>query len=100
MLCTALYRFAPFVNLAAQDDGFGSRENRLRRARIFIEAYGGGETELTDALKMIPRRLQALIDWMKKEANAGNLNTIENLADGHHLLYESDAHHISELLKL
>ncbi len=98
-LSYALYRFAPFVNLAALDDGFGPIENRIRRARIFIEAYGGSETELRDALNMIPDRLQALIDWMKEEANAGNPHTIENLKDGHHLLYESDARHMSELLK-
>jgi Ser/Thr protein kinase RdoA (MazF antagonist) len=96
-LSYALYRFAPFVDMAHQDDGFGPMENRLHRANLFINSYDGDKQDLRDAMSLIPHRLHAMIDWMKKEAAAGNPNTIKNLKDGHHLLYEADAQAIAAL---
>lgn len=96
-LSYALYRFAPFVGMATLEDGFGDIPTRLKRARTFIDAYGGDEATLKDALHMIPMRLRSLIEWMHDEAGRGNKHTVQNLKDGHHLLYAEDANRIENL---
>ena len=89
-LSYAIYRFVPFVDFEGPDDGFGDFNNRLNRLKKFFEAYGASREEMIESVKLLPRRLLSLLDWMYKEAAAGNEGCKQNLQDKHLELYLRD----------
>jgi thiamine kinase-like enzyme len=67
-LSYAIYRFVPLVDFDGPDDGFGDLS-----------------------------RLLSLLDWMYKEAAAGNEGCKQNLRDKHHELYSRDVRALTTL---
>jgi Ser/Thr protein kinase RdoA (MazF antagonist) len=89
-LAYAIYRFVPFVDFGNADDGFGGLTNRLDRLKIFFDTYEASREERIAAVRLLPRRLLALLDWMYQEAANGNAGCVQNLRDKHHELYLRD----------
>jgi len=96
-LSYAIYRFVPFVDFEGPDDGFGDFNNRINRLKMFFEAYGASRAEMIASVKLLPRRLLSLLDWMYKEAAAGNEGCKRNLQDKHHELYLRDIRALTTL---
>ena len=96
-LAYAVYRFGPFVDLGGPDDDFGGLDDRLHRLKLFFEAYGASREEMIASVKLVPRRLLSLLDWMYKEAAAGNHGCLQNLRDKHHELYLRDVRALATL---
>ena len=80
----AAYRWVPFVSPENPDyrDGLARQMERLR---LFAEAYGS-----RDLPDMMIARIGALVDYMRKEAAAGNEDVQRNIAEGHMNLYLQD----------
>ena len=96
-LSYAIYRFVPFVDFEGPDDGFGDLSNRLERLKLFFDAYGTNRQETIESVRLLPRRLLSLLDWMYKEAAAGNEGCKQNLRDKHHEFYLRDIRALSAL---
>ena len=96
-LSYAIYRFVPLVDFDGPDDGFGDLSNRLHRLRAFFDAYGASREEMIASVKLLPRRLLSLLDWMYKKAAAGNEGCEQNLRDKHHELYLRDVRALTTL---
>ncbi|MFF0391859.1 phosphotransferase [Kitasatospora sp. NPDC004615] len=89
----AVYRWAP-TTAPGNADGFGTPDEQAARAREFCDAYGldaAGRAGLVDAVEA---RLHALVGHMRAEAAAGSAAFASHLADGHHLMYLSDAAYV------
>lgn len=87
----AIYRFAP---LTAPDnqDGFGSREEQMVRAKIFCKEYGLSQTE--QLIPTVIERLYSLINFMKSRAQIGEKIYQQHIAHGHDKLYLNDLAYI------
>jgi hypothetical protein len=96
-LSYAIYRFVPLVDFDAPDDGFGNLTTRLQRLRAFFDAYGASREQMIAAVEILPRRLLSLLDWMYREAAAGNEGCKQNLRDKHHELYLRDVRSLTTL---
>ncbi|HEY9524384.1 MAG TPA: phosphotransferase [Thermopolyspora sp.] len=91
----ALYRWAP-MTAPPNRDGFGTAEEQAARARTFCDHYGldaAGRATLVDT---VIARLHALVDFMRSQAASGNTAFAGHLADGHHILYLTDAEYIQQ----
>ncbi len=91
----ALYRFTPLTD-PANEDGFGSEDEKISRCRLFCEAYGLSDEERVGLVNGVIERLQVLVDTMQAGAAAGNEAFQANLAEGHHLLYLRDIAYLQE----
>ena len=89
-LAYSIYRFGPLVDYGNWVDGFGGDEDRIRRIKLFVDAYGGSRADLLEAVEMIPKRLGFIVEWMHQQADEGNQLCKQNLRDGHHELYLRD----------
>ena len=58
---------------------------------------GASREEMIASVKLLPRRLLSLLDWMYKEAAAGNEGCKQNLRDKHHELYLRDIRALTTL---
>lgn len=92
-LAYALYRFAP-LTAPENGDGFGSTDDQARRARAFLDAYGAGEAQRAATVRALAPRLQALVDFMRDAAAAGDAAFAGHIAAGHAQLYLADIAHI------
>jgi aminoglycoside phosphotransferase (APT) family kinase protein len=91
----ALYRWAPLTS-PENEDGFGNKQEKMDRARLFCKAYGLPKAEWVGLIDVVIARLQVLVDFMRVEADAGNEVFQANLAEGHHLLYLQDIAYLRE----
>ncbi|MBA3813309.1 MAG: phosphotransferase [Alphaproteobacteria bacterium] len=89
----ALYRFAPFTH-PDNEDGFGTIEDQIFRARLFCKAYGLVEENRTGLTDLIIERLQSLLDFLLKSAHDGNKKYQINMEQGHHLKYMKDIQYL------
>ena len=89
----ALYRFAPFTN-PNNEDGFGSLEEQISRAKVFCDAYGLEPANKIGLADLIIERLQNLLDFLLQSASQGHKKYALNLNDGHHLKYCGDLEYI------
>lgn len=89
----ALYRFAPFTN-PNNEDGFGSLEEQISRAKVFCDAYGLEPADKIGLADLIIERLQNLLDFLLQSASQGHKKYELNLKNGHHLKYRSDLEYI------
>ncbi len=94
----AVYRWVPFVS-PQNPDYRGDLEHQLQRVRLFAEAYGLDEKQREQLPDMMIERLQALVTYMKREAEAGNRDVLQNIADGHMKMYLDDMQYIKDNLK-
>lgn len=93
----ALYRWSPFTN-PKNKDGFGSLEEQIKRARLFCRTYGLSNEERPALANQMIERLQALVNFMISQAQAGNKNVEICMKNEHHLLYLADIEYIKEHL--
>lgn len=85
----ALYRWTPLTH-PNNPDGFGSEQEKIKRAQLFCDAYGLTKAERAGLVSLVIERLQILVDFMCSEAKQGNEAFIANIADEHHLMYLKD----------
>lgn len=86
-LAYAVYRFAP-LHAPTNPDSFGDPREQGRRAAAFCFAYGRrADARLLDA---VTERLEALIAYMREQAEQGSAAFQAHIADGHIDLYETD----------
>ena len=90
----ALYRFAPFMN-PNNEDGFGTLEDQILRARTFCNAYGLGEEDRIGLTDLMIERLSCLVDFLIDAAQQGQKKYELNLQQGHHLKYLADIDYIT-----
>jgi Ser/Thr protein kinase RdoA (MazF antagonist) len=87
----AVYRFAPMQG-PDNPESFGTAQEQGRRVAAFCRAYGPEvKAEVVD---VVPARLQALIDFMRDQAERGNEAFQQHIADGHISVYEADIHYV------
>jgi Ser/Thr protein kinase RdoA (MazF antagonist) len=85
----ALYRWAPLAH-PDSPDGLGTLTQKVARAALFCAAYGLAPEQRHGLAQAVVTRLEALVDFMKAEAQRGHAAFVANLRDGHHLRYEAD----------
>jgi thiamine kinase-like enzyme len=93
----ALYRWCPFTNPNNQD-GFGSIEEQIKRARLFCRSYGLANEKRLGLAELMVERLQVLVDFMFSQASLGDETCKLNIKEGHHLLYLDDIKYIKNNL--
>lgn len=91
----AIYRWAP-LHHPDNPDGFGSFEDKMQRARLFLDNYGLSVEQRRQLIVVTIERIQALVNFMFAEAGTGNEAFQENIADGHHLAYLADIEYLQE----
>lgn len=90
-----LYRWSAFHH--PETDGvFGSIDEQIKRAVQFCIAYGLDAIRPISLADMMCERLEAMLSFMIKEADAGNETFQANIRDGHHEIYIRDLGHIRE----
>lgn len=93
-LAYAIYRWAP-LSSGTTMDGLGRLADQIRRARMFVDAYGlpvSGRLSLPDT---IVERLEALLAFMEREAARGVERYRRNLQEGHDRIYRDDIAYIA-----
>ncbi|CZF81884.1 Homoserine kinase [Grimontia celer] len=91
-LAYAVYCWAPFKT--HEFDKMGTLDEQIARAVIFCKAYGMTKEEISGLPDVMIERLEALVSFMRKEAEEGNEAFQQNLEDGHDLAYEEDIQYI------
>lgn len=91
-----LYRWSAFHH--PETDGvFGSSNEQIQRAVRFCEAYGLDAIRPISLSDMMSERLEAMLNFMTHEAEAGNEVFQANIRDGHHKVYIRDRQYIRDL---
>ncbi|RKF18769.1 phosphotransferase [Alginatibacterium sediminis] len=93
----AVYCWAPLKTgtVASIGTGLNRWPQQLRRARIFCDNYGLNAKQRRRLPSLMAKRLQALVNFMLKQASAGESCFIENVEHGHHLGYLADIDYIN-----
>jgi len=60
------------------------------RVRRFLDVYGADPATAADAIRLVPVRLTALVDFMVSQARAGNPVYAHHIEQGHVALYRRD----------
>ncbi len=90
----AVYCWAPFKTHV--HDKLGDLESQSARAKAFCDHYGLTPSDRHNLVHVMMLRIQALVDFMHKEAEQGNRAFIDNIRDGHHLAYLADIDYLEE----
>ncbi|KLV03759.1 phosphotransferase [Photobacterium aquae] len=88
----ALYCWAPFKT--DNVDRLGTFTEQTQRAKLFCDSYGLTSEQKSQLPEFMFLRIQALVNFMKKEAMKGNRQFADNIEQGHHLAYLSDIEYI------
>lgn len=94
-LAYGLYRWTAFHH-PDTDGVFGTLDEQVPRARQFCLAYGRDAIRQVSLSSMMIDRLDAMVSFMMREAEAGNETFQANMRDGHHEVYIRDMAHIRE----
>ena len=94
-LAYAIYRWAPLSSSAAIEE-LGRPADQIRRARIFVDAYGLPVAERPCLPDITVERLEALLSFMQHEAARGIERYRRNLRDGHDRVYREDIAYITK----
>jgi hypothetical protein len=89
----AVYRFVPFTSLE-NPDHYDDLVEQIRKAKVFLDAYGVAEKQREELPEMMVKRLTALVEFMVAEADDGNRDFEKNLEDGHVTIYKNDINYI------
>ncbi|MEO3809496.1 aminoglycoside phosphotransferase family protein [Sphaerisporangium sp. B11E5] len=85
----ATYRWAP-ITAPANPSGFGTPEQQATRTRAFCDHYGLRPDARRDLVDTVIRRLDALVTFMRAQADAGVTAFQNHIAEGHDSLYLND----------
>jgi hypothetical protein len=92
----ALYRWIPLMS-PSNPENFGTKEDKLRRLKLFELSYGTEYFIGYDMIVWISDRLEFLINYMKSEAKKGNPTFIKHIEEGHLDQYLVDLEYIKVL---
>ena len=95
-LAYALYRWAPLTD-PERPGAIHDREEQLRRARLFSDAYVADEAQRRELPAMIGRRLEAPLDLMHARARAGDAAFAEAIARGDSDIYVNDLQYLGRI---
>ncbi len=87
----AVYRFAP-LQAPSNVESFGSPAEQGRRVALFARAYD--EDAGPEIVDVVPKRLAALVDFMRAQAAAGHEAFQRHIREGHVALYETDIEYV------
>ncbi len=93
-LAYSVYCWSPFKT--DSNDKLGTISEQLARARLFCDSYGATESEREQLVDIMVQRLQALVSFMRSEAENGNESFAENIEQGHLQAYLNDIEYITE----
>lgn len=91
----AVYRWVPFTS-RENPDHYDEIEEQVRKAKVFMDAYGASLQERQALPDMMVTRLESLLAYMQGQAQAGNEDFEKNLEDGHAKLYAQDVIYVKE----
>ncbi len=87
----ALYRWVPFIDKS--EDVFNES---MRKMRLFLDIYGLEENKRDEVVQVMIDRLTSLTNFMKSEAEAGNIDFQRNIDDGHLQKYIDDIEYLKK----
>jgi len=90
----SIYCWAPFKTNPT--DALDSLTSQIQRAKIFCDSYGATQEMRENLVENMISRLQVLVDYMRQQADEGDKQFVDNLADGHHLSYLDDIKYLQE----
>jgi hypothetical protein len=91
----AIYRWAPLTSSENPDSPFGYNE-KIRRTSIFLSEYKVSNLDRVNLVESMIQKLKSLVDFMKNQAANGNGKFLQDIADGHHLIYEEDIRYLEQ----
>ena len=95
----AVYRWVPFTS-PENPDHYDDLAEQIRKAKVFLDAYGATEAQRKALPDMMVKRLTALTEFMAAQAGDGNEDFAKNIEDGHMKVYLDDIHYIQEKREL
>lgn len=95
----ALYRWIPLMS-PDNIENFGSDEDKKRRMKLFLQTYGLTDISYSEIINQVIKRLEYLVEFMKKEAAAGNSTFQQHIDAGHLDIYLRDIDYMANQLKL
>ncbi|HHF2887913.1 aminoglycoside phosphotransferase family protein [Vibrio diabolicus] len=93
-LAYSVYCWAPFKTDCI--DKLGTITEQVARAKLFCDAYGATDSARDQLADNMVMRLDALVSFMRKEAENGNESFAENIEQGHLQSYLNDIDYISK----
>ncbi|RJG48627.1 aminoglycoside phosphotransferase family protein [Motilimonas pumila] len=93
-LAYSVYCWSPFKT--DSNDKLGTIADQVARAKLFCDSYGATETQRAQLADAMVLRLQALVTFMRGEAERGNESFAENIEQGHLQAYLNDIVYITE----
>nr|WP_202601696.1 aminoglycoside phosphotransferase family protein [Vibrio toranzoniae] len=93
-LAYSVYCWSPFKT--DSNDKLGTISVQVARANLFCDSYGATESEIEQLADAIVQRLQALVSFMRSEAENSNEAFAENIEQGHLQAYLNDIEYITE----
>lgn len=92
-LAYSVYCWAPFKT--DNNDKLGTIIEQVTRAKLFCDSYGVTSLEREQLAEVMVKRLQALVSFMRQEAESGNESFAKNIEQGHLQAYLNDIDYIS-----
>lgn len=89
----AVYRWVPFTS-PENPDHYDDIDEQIRKAKVFMDAYGANSQQREELPGMMVKRLSALVNYMTAQADDGNEDFAGNLEDGHLIIYKNDINYI------
>jgi thiamine kinase-like enzyme len=89
----AVYRWVAFTN-PSNPDCDSTLEEQIRKAKLFLDTYGIRIEERELLSKTMVDRLTNLVNYMKNQAENGNVDFQKNIQEGHLDLYLNDIEYI------
>ncbi|MFM2642517.1 aminoglycoside phosphotransferase family protein [Vibrio chagasii] len=93
-LAYSVYCWAPFKT--DSNDKLGTIFEQVTRAQLFCDSYGATKSERHQLADVMTQRLQALVLFMRSEAENGNETFAENIEQCHLQAYLNDIEYITE----
>ncbi|WP_162046541.1 phosphotransferase [Vibrio taketomensis] len=93
-LAYSIYCWAPFKT--DKNDQLGSLEDQIVRAKLFCDSYGATTHHRSALVYSMIERLEALVDFMLKQAEQGNTQFQSHIEQGHHLAYLTDIEYLKQ----
>jgi Ser/Thr protein kinase RdoA (MazF antagonist) len=93
-LAYSVYCWSPFKT--DDNDKLGTITEQVSRAKLFCDSYGATDAEREQLADAMVVRLQALVSFMRSEAESGNESFAENIEQGHLKAYLNDIKYITE----